>query len=172
MKILYAVLALFLSLNLQLSAQTEKADIEKLVKSQNFVFTATRANPMSESSLNQIVGPVAINNILDLTGQRYSLQVTKESITADLPYFGRAYSAPMNTDNTGTKFTSEDFTYSTTKKKRNWIITIEPKDIQDSQKLILRVSESGSATLNVNNYNRQAISFEGYISEIKTSDRN
>ncbi len=70
------------------------------------VFNTTRAHPMSESSLNQILGPNAINNILNLSNGRYYLRVTKDSIVADLPFFGRSYSAPMNTDNTGTRFTS------------------------------------------------------------------
>jgi hypothetical protein len=173
MKITPAVLVIFFFLNLiQVSAQTDKTTIEKLVASKNFVFNATRANPMSESSLNQILGPNAMNNVLDLSNGRYYLRVTKDRIVADLPFFGRSYSAPMNTDNTGTRFTSKDFTYSTTKKKKNWTITIEPKDVQDSQKLMIRVSESGSAILHVNNYNRQAISFDGYISKIPTPDKN
>ena len=99
------------------------------------------------------------------------MQVTKDIITADLPFFGRSYSAPMNPDNTGIKFTSKDFKYSTTKKKKNWVITIEPKDVKEGQKLYLRVSDSGSAVLSVNNYNRQAISFNGYISEITTTNK-
>lgn len=173
MKTVYASLAILFSLNLmQASAQTDKVTTQKLVDSKNFVFNAKRANPMSEASLNQIMGPNSMNNLLDLSNGRYQLQVTKDSIIADLPFFGRSYSAPMSPDKTGTKFTSKEFKYSTTKKRKNWIITIEPKDIQDSQKLIITVSESGSATLNVNNYNRQSISFDGSISEIETANRN
>lgn len=167
MKLTHAVLLILLSLNLMpVLAQTDKTDTEKLIASKNFVFNATRANPISEPALNQIMGPNAMNNILDLSNGRYFLRVTKDSIVADLPFFGRSYSAPMNTDDTGTRFTSKDFKYSAIKKKKNWIITIEPKDVRDSQRLMIRVSESGSATLNVNNYNRQAISFEGDIKKI------
>ncbi|MEJ6982000.1 DUF4251 domain-containing protein [Pedobacter sp. P351] len=173
MKITIAALGIFFFLNvMQVAAQTNKTTTEKLVTSKNFVFIATRANPISEPSLNQIMGPNAMNNVLDLSNGRYHLRVTKDSIVTDLPFFGRSYSAPMNTDNTGTRFTSKDFTYSSTKKKKTWIITIEPKDVQDSQKLIIRVYESGSAILNVNNYNRQAISFDGYISKISTANKN
>ncbi len=173
MKTTHAVLVILLYLNLmQVSAQTDKMVIEKLVASKSFVFNATRAHPMSESSLNQILGPNAVNTVLDLSNGRYYLRITKDSIVADLPFFGRAFSAPMNTDNTGTRFTSKDFKYSTSRKKKNWIITIEPKDVQDSQKLILRISDSGSAILSVNNYNRQTISFDGYISKIQAADKN
>ena len=172
MKTTHAVLVIFFFLSLmEVSAQTDKTVIKKLIASKNFVFNATRAHPMSESSLNQILGPNAMNTVLDLSSGSYYLQVTKDRIVADLPFFGRSYSAPMGTDNTGTRFTSKDFTYSTIKKKKNWVITIEPKDVQDSQKLILRISESGSATLNVNNYNRQTISFDGYIDAIQTANK-
>jgi hypothetical protein len=173
MKTTHALLVILFSLTLmQVSAQTDKTATEKLVASKNFVFKATRANPMSESSLYQILGPNGVNNVLDLSNGRYHLRVTKDSIVADLPFFGRSFSAPMNTDNTGTRFTSKDFKYSTTKRKKNWIITIEPKDVQDSQKLILRISESGSAILSINNYNRQNISFDGYIKAIQTANKN
>lgn len=173
MKITYAVLVILFSLNLtQVSAQTDRTATEKLVASKKFVFNATRANPMAEPSLNQIMGPNSLNNMLNLSDGRYHLRVTKDSIVAYLPFFGRSFTAPMNPDNTGIKFTSTDFTYSTTKKKKNWIITIEPKDVQGAQKLILRVSDSGSATLNVTDYNRQAISFDGYIGEIQTANKN
>jgi hypothetical protein len=156
---------------MQASAQTEKAATERLVASKNFVFKATRANPINEPSLNQIVGPAAINNLLDLSGERYYLRVTKEMITADLPFFGRSYSASMNPAENGIKFSSKDFTYSSTRKKKDWIVTIEPKDVQDSQKLTLRISDSGYATLNVNNYNRQAISFDGSIVKLEPSKK-
>lgn len=173
MKAVYASLVILFFLNLRpVSAQNDKVPAAKLVASQNFVFNATRANPMSESSLNQLMGPNYINNLLDLSTGRYQLQVTKDSIIADLPFFGRSYSAPINPDKSGTRFTSKDFTYSATKKRKNWVISLEPKDIQDSQKLTIIITESGSATLNVNNYNRQAISFDGFITEIKASDRN
>lgn len=173
MKAIYASLMTLFSLHfMQASAQNAKVPAEKLIALQNFVFNATRANPMSESSLNQLMGPNYTSNVLNLTSERYQLQVTKDSIMADLPFFGRSFSAPINPDKSGTKFTSKNFTYSVVKKRKNWIIDLKPKDIQDSQKLTIIITESGSATLNVNNYNREAISFDGFITEIKASDRN
>lgn len=166
MKLTHAVLVLLFLYLTPVSAQTGNTSTEKLIASKNFVFNATRANPISEPALNQIMGPNAMNNILDLSNGRYYLRVTKDSIVADLPFFGRSYSAPMNTDDNGTRFNSKDFKYSSAKKKKNWIITIEPKDVRDSQRVVISVSESGSAVLNVNNYNRQAISFDGDIAEI------
>ena len=58
------------------------AQIKILVDSQNYLFTAQRADPTS-----------ARTRIL--TGD-YTLQVTKDAIYCYLPYFGRAYVAPVD----------------------------------------------------------------------------
>src|SRR5690606_25726565 len=52
----------------------------------------------------------ASGRMRQVTGVVHSLTVTKDKVTGDLPYFGRAYSAPMGTDG-GIKFESSDFDY-------------------------------------------------------------
>ena len=106
--------------------------------------------------------------MIQLSGSQYQLIVTKDSIEAYLPYYGRAYSATMNPDDSGTKFKSKDFKYKADKRKKgSWTITMNFKDAKDTQRMILNISENGYATLNVNNNNRQPISYNGYLSEPK-----
>jgi hypothetical protein len=153
----------------QVYAQTDKETTTRIVGEQNFNFVAIRANPMPSNALNQILYsfPNAGNPIVNLNGSRYDLKITPDSVVAFLPYFGRAFNASLDPKEAGTKFKSKDFKYASVKKKKNWVITINPKDVKDNQQLILSVSENGYATLNVNNFNRQPISFTGYISENK-----
>lgn len=161
---------LLIALTLPVFAQTDKATTQRVVQNQDFVFHATSAMPMANMDVNRVLSrmnPGGAGNI-NLSGSQYDLTIKKDSIVAYLPYYGRAYTATMNPDDSGIKFKSKDFTYTNTKKKKGgWIITIVPKDVKDSQKLTLNVSESGYATLDATNNNRQPISFYGYISEPK-----
>jgi hypothetical protein len=166
-KLSYIFAFIFALTAVQVSAQTDKTTTTKIVGDQNFSFIATRAVPMQSNALNQALNsfPNGQNSIINLSGSQYDLRITKDSVVAYLPYFGRSYNPSMDPNEAGTRFKSKDFKYSSVKRKKNWTITIDPKDTKDRQQLILNVSESGYASLSVNNPNRQPISFNGYISE-------
>ena len=126
------------------------AAIKNLVDSQNYVFIAQSAMPMS-------------GTIRQLTPD-YDLKVSKTSIVSYLPYFGRAYTAPIDPTKGGIQFTSKDFQYTTTPRKAGgWDVLIKPKDYRDVQQMTLSITESGYATLQVTSTSRQPISFNGYV---------
>jgi hypothetical protein len=134
----------------------KEAEIKKLVDDQNYVFKANFANPQRGGS-----------RALDFD---YDLVVSKDTINTFLPYFGRAYTAPINpSDDGGIKFVSTNFVYKTqSNKKGGWDIDIKPKeqnsnDMRSVQSLRLSVTTSGYATLYVTSSNRDPISFDGYI---------
>jgi hypothetical protein len=64
-------------------------------------------------------------NVYPATGRNinltttYVIRLAADTVIADLPYFGRAYVAPMNPSDGGIHFTSTKFSY-TTKEKR-WL---------------------------------------------------
>lgn len=95
----------------------------------------------------------------------YDLRVTKDSVIAFLPYFGRAYlDVPYNPTDGGIKFTSTKFDYKLApKKKGGWEITIKPTDVRNTDRLVLNVSSDGYASLSVNSVNRDFITFDGYL---------
>ncbi len=124
--------------------------ISHLVHDQNYVFKAQSAMPLS-------------GRTRPLTSD-YDVKITKEAIISYLPYFGRAYSAPMDPTQGGIQFTSKDFTYTVTEKKKGgWDIVIKPKDYRDVQQMTLSISSDGYTLLQVTSTNRQAISFNGII---------
>jgi hypothetical protein len=133
---------------------SRQALIKNSVDSQNYVFRAQTALPMSGGSRQ-------------LTSD-YDLKIEKGSVVSYLPYFGKAYTAPMDLKGGGIEFTSKDFDYTVTKgKKGGWEIQVKPKDVQDVQQLDLRISENGYASLNVLSTSRQPISFNGSIAPLK-----
>jgi hypothetical protein len=99
-----------------------------------------------------------------LTSDYYDLTVSRDTIVAYLPYFGRAYSAPMDPSQNGIQFTSKDFIYTTTpRKKGGWNISIKFNDAGDVKQMELTVTTDGNASLQVTSVNRQSISFNGHI---------
>jgi hypothetical protein len=151
---------------LMVRAQTAKPDkkaekraaIRSLVESQNYDFRATSVTPMSGRSRQ-------------LTSD-YDLKVTKEAIVSYLPYFGRAYSAPMDPSQGGIQFTSKQFDYTISEgKKGGWNILIKPKDYRDVQQMNLSISEDGYGTLQVTSTQKQPISFYGSIAAIRPAKK-
>ena len=134
--------------------QDKKAVVSNMVESQRYVFKAQTALPTSGRTRQ-------LNSDFDL-------QITKDTIASYLPYFGRAYTAPVNPTEGPLTFTSTKFDYKVTnRKKGGWDIVITPQDQQDPRQMMLSIFENGSASLNVTSNNRQPISFNGYITAKK-----
>jgi len=149
------------SLQAQETKKSKKAvlqeKIKNLVDSQTFDFIAETALPISGRSRHLTAG--------------YFLKVRKDSIIAELPYYGKAYEAPMNPSEVGIQFTSVKFVYELTNvKKGGWDIKIKPQDASGTQELFLQISSDGYASLQVTSTKRQLISFNGQIEEAKNSN--
>jgi Domain of unknown function (DUF4251) len=126
-----------------------EALISRAVETQNYIFKAQQAMPTSGRTRQ--------------LNTDYDLRVSKDSVASWLPYFGRAYQAPLDPTKGGFQFTSTDFEYSTNQRNDGWEITIKPKDTRDVQELFLTVFKNGSANLRVSSISRQPISFGGVV---------
>jgi len=133
---------------------SKESNVKNMVDAGNYVFVAQTALPV-RGGMRQLTS-------------YYDLKVSKDTIVSALPYFGRAYTAPIDPTEGGINFTSTNFNYTTTERKKGgWDILIKPKDGKDVQQLFLTISETGYAVLQATSNNRQAISFNGYITERK-----
>lgn len=129
---------------------SKEAKTKNLVQSGDYTFVARQALPMRGQTRS-------------LTSE-YDLHVSADTIEAYLPYFGRAYSAPVDPSKGGIQFTSTRFKSTVTEgKKGGWTVSIVPDDARDVRQLTLTISSTGYASLHVLSNNRQAISFHGYI---------
>ena len=126
--------------------------IQQAVETKNFVFKAESVTPQ-RSRMRQLT-------------PEYDVVLTPDSIISFLPYFGRAFTAPINPSEGGIKFTSTHFDYTFSQKKKNrWEIVIKPKDVSDVRELYLSIFNNGRASLGVNSSNRESISFNGIVRE-------
>lgn len=132
-----------------LSTEQKIAEITQKIESGRYSFIPQRALPTGGGSVNI---------------SSFELKVSKDTIDSYLPYYGRAYSAPMSQDDTGIKFLSTDFSYTISPKNKGmWDINIETKDTRQKYTLILKAGDTGYTTLTVNSSNRQPITFYGVI---------
>jgi hypothetical protein len=103
---------------------------------------------------------------IQLTSE-YFLKLNNDSLQADLPYYGRAYSAPYSSSDQALGFKTTEFKYSAdSTKKGGWNILIEPKNVSVS-KINLSVTSSGYCTMHVISNSRSPISFYGTIHDYK-----
>src|SRR6187549_524274 len=116
-----ALIVLILITSLSAFAQDKKNETDKnsgikeLIDSKRFVFIAESVTPQRGG--------------LKILSTEYTLTVSPDTIVCDLPYYGRAYVAPMNTAEAGIKFTSMKFEYTVKdKKKKGWNINIKTTD--------------------------------------------
>src|SRR5205823_2822913 len=86
---------------------SKEAMTRNRVESKDFVFEAQSVSPMG-------------GGMRQLTSS-YDLIVSKDTIISNLPYFGRAYTAPVNPSEGGINFTSTNFEYTVKgKRKGGW----------------------------------------------------
>jgi len=140
--------------------QAAKAqDVKRMVENVNYVFKANYVSPQRGGS--------------HMLTSDYDLKVSKDTLNVFLPYFGRAYVAPVDPTEGGIQFKTTKFDYKAkTNKKGGWDVVITPKgrnaaDMTDVQTFRLSITSSGYATLNVISSNRDPISFDGYIEAVK-----
>lgn len=144
----------FLFVTVTVTAQDgkEKADknnVKQLLDSKEYIFKA-----QSTTSLR--------GSFQQLTSE-YDLRLYGDSVVSYLPYFGRAYTAPLDSRESGIQFTSTQFDYNVSGRKNGWDVTLRPKDVSSIQQMILNVTKSGRASLQVTSTNREPISFNGII---------
>src|SRR5688572_1053707 len=99
----YNITLVLLAIAGVVQAQDTGLNVQQLVESKNFVFKA-------ESVTTQR------GRYLQLTSD-YDLVIKKDSVISFLPYYGRAYTAPVSSSDEGIKFTSSKFDYAAKKGK-------------------------------------------------------
>jgi hypothetical protein len=130
--------------------QGGEEQVKSLIEKKNFRFSALTVNP-------------ARGRLRNLTPGNYFIAVSPDSLVVDLPFFGRAFTAPIGASSGGFNFTSPEFDYRVADTKDGgWDITLSPKK-NDVRKITLLISKGGNTTAIVNSNSRQTISYNGFI---------
>ena len=152
--IFISVLALKCSSSKSSTNNYDKETVQKMVNNHSFIFVAERVDPLRGRSR--------------VLTSSYDVRINQDSLVSYLPYFGRAYTAPIDPGKVGTQFTSTNFTFEIHEKKNNqWWISIVPKDVHSIQELVFTIFDNGNASLNITSTNRDQISYSGYLKKIE-----
>lgn len=148
---LLSVLTFYACGSAQTSVEKEKqaADVRNAVEMGDFLFKASYAYPTGYKSI--YLSPY------------YDVKVSPDTVKVYLPYYGRAYRAPMDPREGGYRFTSTDFAYraGAPGKKGTRSVTIDFHDVNRPVTFRFDIWENGTARLSVNDTDRQPISFQG-----------
>ncbi|PJJ79501.1 DUF4251 domain-containing protein [Mucilaginibacter auburnensis] len=162
---------------------TQIAELKRIVDGKNYIFKATTAMPTTSAGVQvsgNIGGPNSVLNqlnsgMINLTGS-YDVSLKNDSLSVFLPYYGTAFSAPINPTEGGIKLNTTKFDYNVAQKKKGSLqITFKPQKLEtrspaDVYRMILSVSPGGYATLQVISVNRMPITFNGMVEEIKPQE--
>jgi hypothetical protein len=154
---------LLLGFNLPTQAQKSKKEAREearnkqfqetlaMVEAGAFRFDAKRAHPQGYRSV-------------DLTTNPGFLKISNDSVQADLPFFGRGYTAHYGNES-GMKFkgTIENKKVDVNEKKRRIRYSFTVRD-KDNYQVTLEIHYGGSSSLNISSNNKSSISYDGDVS--------
>jgi hypothetical protein len=133
--------------------EKEKAEeISKLIDQRNLRFVAQFAHPMAGGSIH-------------LTSE-YTLDISGDTVSAWLPFYGRAYSVEYGGRDGGIKFNEQAFSTEWKSEKKGTRAIMEVKAPRDVYRLNLQITAAGYATLDVSSNNRQSIRFSGIVTKL------
>lgn len=148
--------------NREIKRAEQQSLIATALASGRYVFKAIRANTSLRSKPT-----------VELSTSSYDFRVTADSIRSYLPYYGKAYSAPMGRSESPLDFLSTDFTIKSSvkqgKKASSTIIRIQMKSQERkiSYSATINVASNGSATLTIESNEITPITFYGEVVAIE-----
>jgi hypothetical protein len=136
--------------------EKKTADFEKLstlIESGNYQYTVRSASPSGGRTLQ--------------ISSEYTLEAREGVYEAQLPYFGRAYSASYGGDGAiAFKGTPEDLQITRNERKSTLQVKFQIRGEGDDYKVSLEIGSSGFGSLVVSSQKRQSISYYGQVSEL------
>jgi hypothetical protein len=137
----------------QQKKEAQYIELKALIESKLYRFEANMANPTGFRPVHLMSHP-------------NTFEVIDTVVVSNLPFFGTAYSAPINNEG-GIKFKAKDYDYQVkfNDRKQRVGITIKVNDINDSYQIYIEATPGGSATLTVVSRNRSSIMFYGSLNK-------
>ncbi len=148
----------------------KSAAVEALLQKNEFTFMAQHANPSSLDVVNVInsIPGGSSSRMLNLD-PGYTIEIRADELEVTLPYFGRMYTANMDSSKNSYRFKTKDFTVDKKEgKKGSSVFNIVANDQQNIRTINLEVFANGKAYVSINSNDRQPISYTGYITENAT----
>lgn len=153
----------------------EMAALDQIVADGHYAIKASWAKPMASRGLNSIANagllpPGSSAGRIDIAGSGAHLTIKKDSVVADLPYFGeRHMGGGYDPDNAGIKFEGvpEDYSLGPIKKGDGYSMEFHIRDGQETYRVSAQIYGSRMATISVASSHRNTIWYQGRLVETK-----
>lgn len=155
--LLFVLLISTMSVQAQNSKKEERYNsILELINSGKFEYVARKANPQGARQI-------------DLTTNPNYFRVDDMKGSAEMPYFGRSFSAGYGTSGGGIKFDGDFETFDVKKNDKKYRVEIKFKirGEGDAYQGSMTIASLENATLNIRSNNKQNINYTGYLQELK-----
>ena len=147
MKYTYSILLLLTILTPIIGVS--QGSVKEMVDNKRFVFQAQSMTPLKGSMRTLSPG--------------YTMKVSPDTLTSDLPYAGRAFQATYGSTDGGMKFKATDFDYTVKEKKNGWTINIKTRKVTGSPRVMISIFDNGNATIVISSSDRDSITYYGVI---------
>lgn len=139
--------------------------LSEIMQSGNFTFLAERANPTNFDVINVMNAyPGGGSQRFLNLDYGYILKIKNDTLTVELPYFGRLYTPSFDPLGNSFRFTTKKFKVDKTKNgKGNWQYNITADQDTRNYTFNIEVYKNGRAYLNAGASDRQPISYDGYV---------
>ncbi|WP_190808769.1 DUF4251 domain-containing protein [Flagellimonas sp. S3867] len=172
--LLFLLIAFGCGSNKQVPSTTAQIeDLNALVSNKSFVINVNTARPLATGTVSRVANAGLLppgSNVgrIDLTGMSSFLRVVKDSVTANLPYYGeRQISAPYNSKNTGVRFDGipQDFEISPNEKTSGYTVQFRIRSGTEAFDVSAELLPDLSSTININSTHRTAIWYNGSVAK-------
>lgn len=154
--VLFVILFIIAACSTTKVTQERSNEVTRKIQSKEYTVQANYAQPMRGKQI--------------YLNHNYDLKIKNDSAFAFLPYFGVAYSAPYGGGEGGIKFSEpvKDYTANPNKRNDGWDIRFKIDAREHNYDIFMTVFNNGSATITVNSYQRDPISFSGKLNGLKS----
>lgn len=153
------------------------ARLETLVERRNFEIQPEWAMPLVTNSLTQIANttlfqPGDTASQINIQGNSNFLRFEKDSVYADLPYFGERQMGGGYNRNTGIQFKGvpKDLEITKEQEKNYYAIRFNISEDTENFQISLRLYPNSNALIQVNSSHRNTISYRGKLKELDKSE--
>ncbi|MDR7793612.1 DUF4251 domain-containing protein [Riemerella anatipestifer] len=152
-----------------ISCQTQYGINENKVQSyidkNEFTVMAKRALPNNYDVINIAQSFPTVGSRMFELDYGYAVTLKKDSLSVNLPYFGRMFNTSLDPSKNSFNTETKDFKLSKNKTKKGYTYHFSLSHPENMSDIYIDILKNGKAYISINSRDRQPISYDGYLVE-------
>lgn len=154
-------------------------ELKELVEDKSFKFIAETAHPMQTYAVTQVTNALLRNTgnssgTIFLTGRGDYIKVMKDTVSAELSYFGEVrFVGSIDPSDSGINFDEESLNFTTTEneKKKTLNLEFDVNSKTDRYNVIMQIYPSKRTNVIINSSKRTSIRYGGKIVKLEEQEK-